>query len=134
MNRAYCVEGLGPLTLVAEGNREHRVDSVVEPRQRRDRTASERAVVRNAGSDERMRQLQQDGACPADQDKAFCVDSARGVGGQRVVSQVPSESADCDRTHVWRQQISRRCCECPGSAKCAAEYPHRRVKWCFLSR
>src|SRR5258707_1826845 len=45
MNRAYCVEGLGPLTLVAEGNREHRVDSVVEPRQRRDRTASERAVV-----------------------------------------------------------------------------------------
>ena len=56
-----------------------------------------------------MGQLQQDGACPADQDKAFCVDSARGMGGgQRVVSQVPSESADCDRTEVWRPQISRR--------------------------
>ena len=66
-----------------------------------------------------MGQLQQDGACPADQDKAFCVDSARRVGGgQRVVSQVPTNRLIATGRGVAAADLAQ-VMRMPGSAKCA---------------
>src|SRR5438105_4949725 len=77
MNRSNAFERGFTLAVVAEADREHRPDGVMEPRERRRRAATECAVFRDAGGDERMRELQQDGAHPAEHDQALRVDGPR---------------------------------------------------------
>ena len=59
----------------AEGQREHGADDVTQALRRGERTVAKRAVLGHAGGDERMRNLQQDGARPRQQHQALCVDA-----------------------------------------------------------
>ena len=77
---------VGPrlLRLVAERQREHRPHRVTKADDRGARVGAEGAVVVDAGGDQRMGQLHQDGARPAKQHQAFAVDAPgnrAGTGG-----------------------------------------------------
>ena len=58
-----------------------------------------------------------------------CVIRTRCLGGVSASSPVPSESADCDLTEVWRAADLAQVCEAR-IAKWAADYPHR-AEVCF---
>ena len=66
--------------IASERNGEHRADGVAQARKRGPRAAAKRAVIPDPGGDERVGELQQDGASPAEQHESFGVDTARGVG------------------------------------------------------
>ena len=113
MNRADGFQGLLPFRWIAEREREHRASGVMQAREGRDRAAAKRAVLRDAGGNQRMGKLQQDCPHPAEHDETLGVDAPRTIGRSRardraqrvVVSQVPSESDGSERTEVWRTQM-----------------------------
>ena len=64
-----AVLGIGP-----ERELPHRADGGVEARERRQRRGPEAAVLRDAGRNQRMRELQQDGPRPRQQGEALAGD------------------------------------------------------------
>ena len=63
------------MRLVAEDERQHRADRVMQPKDGRNAATAERAVLRDACRDQRVRELQEDGARPAEHDDALGVDA-----------------------------------------------------------
>ena len=61
---------------VTEGECEHRADRVSKPPDRGDRRAAEPAVFVDAGGNQRMRELEQDGPRPSENDESLSVQAA----------------------------------------------------------
>jgi hypothetical protein len=80
----------------AEGDRQHRIDRLPQPTQARHGTAPKRAVVRDAGGNQRVRKLQQQRAYPPDENDPFRVDApGNACGIHRGIS--GASSAACPR-------------------------------------
>ena len=76
MNGEDAVERGGASLLAAERQLEHGAHREVEAPRGRESAVSERTVIGDAGRNERMRELQQDGPRPSEQDDALGVDAA----------------------------------------------------------
>ena len=77
MNLTDPIERSLPFGIGAERQRQHRVNGVIQTADGGPRRGPETAVIVNAGSHQRMRELQEDGAAPAEQNDALGVDPAR---------------------------------------------------------
>ncbi len=77
MERIDALDRLGPPRLAAEGQRLHRPNRMPESQDRLEPTAPERTVLGNGRRDQRMRKLQQDSACPAEEHDALGVQPPR---------------------------------------------------------
>ena len=75
MDLADATECAFAFLVGTEGQREHRVHGVIEPCDGGPGRGSEAAVVVNAGGDQGMGELQEDGAAPAEKDDTLGIDA-----------------------------------------------------------
>ena len=77
MNGADGLQRAFAIVLAAKGEREHRADGVMQPRERGARAAAERAVFGDASGNQGMGKLQQDRPHPAEEHEPLRVDARR---------------------------------------------------------
>jgi hypothetical protein len=77
MDRADLLNGIVPRPIIAKGERQHCPDGVVQSDDGSEGAGSKRAVLRHPGCNERVSQLQQNCARPAEQHQSLSVDLAR---------------------------------------------------------